>query len=323
MGLLKKKKEEIIMLNAIKRVPAGTFLVPMLTSAFIYTFWPNSFQIGGLTEHIFGGASTNGIIGAICFCSGTGIDLKRLNYALKRQGVLLAAKFAIGGAASLLFIRLFDQAGVFGISALAFTITICSINPAVYLSLMQQFGTEEDTAVYGITGLFIIAAVPMIVYGIASGGGMDWMPVIATVIPMVAGVVFGNIDPNFKDLFMPALPGLTFLMGWNLGYGLNLVDSFRAGVGGLILAILFYAINIVMYLLDRHALKNDGTVGATFMTVAGLSVSTAAILGSVYPDVLGPYVSSAASQVLLVVVVTSVITPNIVAKLSNRKNVLV
>jgi len=42
------------MLNAIKKVPAGTFLVPMLVSAFLYTFWPNLFQIGGLTEHIFG-----------------------------------------------------------------------------------------------------------------------------------------------------------------------------------------------------------------------------------------------------------------------------
>jgi hypothetical protein len=45
---------------------------------FCILFWPNLFQIGGLTEHIFGGAGTNGIIGAICFCSGTGIDLKKL-----------------------------------------------------------------------------------------------------------------------------------------------------------------------------------------------------------------------------------------------------
>lgn len=147
------------MLNAIKRIPAGTFLVPMLVSAFIYTFWPNLFQIGGLTQHIFGGDGTNGIIGAICFCSGTGIDLKKIGYALKRQGVLLLAKFIIGAGISLLYISTFGQAGVLGISALAFTITICSINPAVYLSLMQQYGTEQDTAVYGVTGLFSIAAV--------------------------------------------------------------------------------------------------------------------------------------------------------------------
>lgn len=192
------------MLNAIKKVPAGTFLVPMLMSALLYTFWPNLFQIGGLTEHIFGGAGTNGLIGAICFASGTGIDVKKIGYALKRQGVLLLAKFIIGVAASLLFISFFGQSGVLGISALAFTITICSINPAVYLSLMQQYGSEQDTAVYGVTGLFSIAAVPMIVYGIASGGGMDWMPVISTLVPMVAGVVLGNLDSNFRDFFMPA-----------------------------------------------------------------------------------------------------------------------
>lgn len=161
------------MLNLIKRVPAGTFLVPMLMSAFLFTFWPNLFQIGGLTQHIFGGDGTNGIIGAICFCSGTGINLKKIGYALKRQGVLLVAKFIVGVSVSLLFISFFGQAGVLGISALAFTITMCSINPAVYLSLMQQYGTEQDTAVYGITGLFSIAAVPMIVYGIAGGGGMS------------------------------------------------------------------------------------------------------------------------------------------------------
>lgn len=308
------------MLNAIKKVPAGTFLVPMLTSAFIYTFWPNLFQVGGLTEQIFGGAGTNGIIGAICFASGTGIDLKKIGYALKRQGVLLLAKFVIAGGISLLYISLFGQSGVMGISALAFTITICSINPAVYLSLMQQYGNEQDTAVYGITGLFSIAAVPMIIYGIASGGGMDWTPVISTLIPMAAGVVFGNLDPNFRAFFMPALPGLTFLMGWNLGYGLNLIDALQAGGGGLILAVLFYIINFSMLLIDRFVLKNDGTVGATFMTVAGLSVSTAGLVGAIYPELLGDYVGAAASQVLLVVVVTSVITPFIVAKLANQKN---
>ena len=308
------------MLNAIKKVPAGTFLVPMLISALFYTFWPNLFQIGGLTEHIFGGAGTNGLIGAICFCSGTGIDVRKIGYALKRQGVLLLAKFIIGVTASLLFISFFGQAGVLGISALAFTITVCSINPAIYLSLMQQYGSKQDTAVYGVTGVFSIAAVPMVVYGIASGGGMDWMPVINTLIPMVAGIVFGNIDSNFRDFFMPALPALTFLMGWNLGYGLNLIESLKAGVGGLVLGILFYIINFAVLLIDRFVLKNDGTVGAAFLTVAGLSVSSAAILGNIYPDILGPYVTAATSQVLLVVVLTSVITPFIVSKLAENEN---
>lgn len=308
------------MLNAIKRVPAGTFLVPMLVSALIYTIAPNFFEIGGLTQHVFGGLGTNGIIGAICFCSGTGIDLRKMGYALKRQGVLLLVKLIVGVTLSLLFIQFFGQAGILGVSALAFTIVICSINPAVYLSLMQQYGTDDDTAVYGITGLFSIAAVPMIVYGIASGGGMDWMPTISTVIPMAAGVVFGNIDPNFRGMFMPALPGLTFLMGWNLGYGLNLIEALKAGVGGVIVTIVFFVVYLSLIFIDRNILKNDGTVGATFITVAGLSVSTAGILGSIYPEMLGQYVVSAASQTLMAVVITSMITPFIVAKLATRDN---
>lgn len=306
------------MLDTIKRIPAGTFLVPMLVSAFLYTFWPNLFQIDGLTEHIFGGGGTNGIVGAICFCSGTGIDLKKIGYALKRQGVLLGAKFVICVSISLFYISFFGQNGVLGISALAFTIAICSINPAVYLSLMQQYGSEQDTAVYGLVGLFSTAAVPMVVYGIASGGGMDWMPIISTLIPISAGIVFGNLDPKFKEFFMPALPPLTFLMGWNLGYGLNLVDALQAGSGGIILAVLFFIINLSMLFIDRFVLKNDGTVGATFMTVAGLSVSTAGLLGTIYPEVLSGFVAAAASQVLMVVVATSVITPLVVAKLSGK-----
>lgn len=81
---------------------------------------------------------------------------------------------------------------------------------------------------------------------------------------------------------------------------------------------MFYLINFVFIIIDRYILKNDGTVGARFLTVAGLSVSTAGILGAIYPDVLGAYVTAAASQVLLAVVVTSVITPFIVANLSER-----
>lgn len=307
------------MLDAIKKVPAGTFLVPMLVSALIYTFAPNLFQIGGITEHIFGGAGTNGLIGAICFASGTGIDLKKIGYALKRQGLLLVAKFILCAGASLIFINLFGQSGVLGVSALAFTITICSINPAVYLSLMQQYGNKQDTAIYGITGLFSIPAVPMIIYGIASGGSMEWMPVLSTIIPMIVGIILGNIDPKFADFFMPVLPGLTFLMGWNLGYGMNLIDSLRAGFGGIVVTILFYLINVVLVFIDKGLLGFNGTVGATFMTVAGLSVSTASILGNVYPDVLGPYVTAAASQVLMAVVITSVVTPFIVAKLANNE----
>lgn len=38
------------MLDKINKVPAGTFLVPILLSALVYTSAPNFVRIGGLTE---------------------------------------------------------------------------------------------------------------------------------------------------------------------------------------------------------------------------------------------------------------------------------
>jgi len=34
------------MINAMRKVPAGTFLIPMIISMLIYSFWPTLFKIG-------------------------------------------------------------------------------------------------------------------------------------------------------------------------------------------------------------------------------------------------------------------------------------
>lgn len=309
------------MLKRIEKIPAGTFLVPMLLSALIYTLAPNLFQIGGLTEHIFGGSGTTAIIGAVCFCSGVGIDLKNIGYAAKRQGVLLLAKLAISIALSLLYMLLFGQAGILGINAMAFTIMIATINPAIYISVMKQYGNDQDVAVYGLTSLFAIPAVPMLVYGIAGGGGMDWMPVWSTLLPMLVGMVLGNLDSDIKSFFMPAVSPLLSLMGWNLGYGLNLVEAFKSGLSGALLTLIFILVSFVYIFIDKQVLKNDGVVGAGLISVSGLSVSTAVILGEIYPELM-EYVTSAASQVLMGVVITAVLGPMIVGKVyhSAHKN---
>ncbi|MBA5728337.1 2-keto-3-deoxygluconate permease [Aerococcaceae bacterium INB8] len=41
------------MLKSINKIPSGTFLVPMILSAFIYTFWQELFHVGCLTEDYF------------------------------------------------------------------------------------------------------------------------------------------------------------------------------------------------------------------------------------------------------------------------------
>ena len=66
------------MLKSINKIPAGTFLVPMILSAFIYTFWPDLFHVGGLTEGLLSGSGMPFITGALSFFSGTGMKLAAL-----------------------------------------------------------------------------------------------------------------------------------------------------------------------------------------------------------------------------------------------------
>lgn len=58
----------------MRRIPAGTFLVPMVVSMVIYSFFPNLFDMGGPTEAFFSNSGTNYIVGLLVFASGTTVD---------------------------------------------------------------------------------------------------------------------------------------------------------------------------------------------------------------------------------------------------------
>lgn len=40
-------------MKLMKKIPGGTLLVPMMISAIIHTFFPNLFNIGGVTEALW------------------------------------------------------------------------------------------------------------------------------------------------------------------------------------------------------------------------------------------------------------------------------
>ena len=306
------------MLDKINKVPAGTFLVPMLLSALVYTIAPNFVRIGGLTEAAFSGDGLNFILGAICLCSGTGIDVKRLVKILKRQGILLVVKFILSILLGLGVIALFGQKGIFGISSVALVVALSSINPALYLSLVNEFGKEEDPAAFGLTGLFSIPVVPIIVYSLtSSSGSMDWSPIYSTLIPIAIGMLLGNIDKKFTALFAPGVPMLIPFMGWNIGQGIDLVEATKSGLLGLLLVVIYYIFTSPIYFTDKKLLKQDGIAGLSMISIAGVSVSAPMLLSQTHPE-LAPYVTSATAQLLTGVVVTSLLTSFLVKRLYSK-----
>lgn len=307
------------LLRIINKVPAGTFLVPMLISAVLYTIWPGLFQIGGLTETFFAGGGVTFLIGGITFFSGIGIDIKSLGELFKRHGVILVVKFVLAVALSLGFMALFGQEGILGISAVAFTVAISSSNPAAYIAIVSEMGEEVDEAAFGLTSLFAIPAVPMFIYGIVGSGGFDFMPVLSTIIPLIAGMALGNIDPNFRDLFGSGVSILIPVLGWNLGQSMNLFDVLSSGVVGIILVIIFYVIMSLLVVTDKFALKNDGVASMAMNSVAASSSAFPALVAVSNPSV-APYVSDAAAQLLTLAIITIILTPILTRKLFGKSS---
>ena len=129
-------------------------------------------------------------------------------------------------------------------------------------------------------GLFLVPMIlSMIVYTIApdlmmTGGSVDWSPVITTLIPLIVGIILGNIDTDFAKVFTPGIGAILPLLGWNLGQGMNLVVALQSGVSGLLLTAIFLAINSYLFVLDNKIMKNDGVVELALLNVAGVSTST-------------------------------------------------
>ena len=305
------------MVKFMKKLPAGTLLVPMLLSALLHTLWPELFHIGGITEDFLGGRSINFIVGMLTFSSGLIIDLNSFKTILKRHGVLMLLKLILVVPISLLYGHFFGQGGILGISAVAFTVAMVSMNPAMYISLVDDFGTEGDKAAFAFTGLFSIPVIPVLIYSFGGQGAVDWMPIISTVIPLILGIILGNLDPDFRDLFGGAVVMLLPILGWNMGQGMNLITAFQAGVSGIILGVLYYVFTSIFVIFDKKVLKNDGVASMAMNSVAALSTSIPAIIAQSIPE-LQQYVPNAIAQILMVNLITVFVTPMVIRRLVDK-----
>lgn len=303
------------MYKFMRKFPGGLLLFPMLLSAIFYTFTPNLFRIGGLSQAFFTTDGLNYVVAAACFFSGAGLKLKTLGHVLKKQGTLLLTKTLICIVLGYLYLQYLGPSGIFGISAIAFIIAISSTNPSLYLALESDLGTKDDTLAFGLVGLLCVPAYPMFIYGVSQAAPINWMPIISTLIPIVAGMIIGNLDEDMANFLTPGVVIVTPLMGWSFGAGINLLDAVKAGPQGILLTIAFYiAMLPILFSVERNILHADGIATISISSIAGMSVSVPAIMVNTNPEI-APFVSSATAQITLGVVLTSIVTPVIAKKL--------
>ena len=268
-----------MIMKFLKKIPAGMMVVPMLLGAFINTFFPQITGIGSFTTAIFTSAGANTAIGIQLFCLGTTLQFRQMGGVIKRGGVLLLAKFAIGAAIGISVGKICGPAGLLGLSALAIISAVTNSNGSVYLALMD----------------------------------IPFMALVAAIGPILVGMILGNIDKDLSDFLAPAGSILLPFVGFCLGSGMNLTNIAKGGVQGILLGLITCLIGgAFIALCDKFISRRPGYAGWAVATTAGNAVAVPAVIAATDPS-WEAYADIATSQVAASAILTAILVPIIVS----------
>lgn len=217
-------------------------------------------------------------------------------------------KLAIAFGFGFLYVFLFGNEGIFGITAVAFVTCICSCNPGVFVGLVSDYGEPEDMGNFAMMNIVTMPCFALLILATSAGVEFNWMEIVTVFIPFLLGMFFGNIDPNFNKVVGPAVPACIPFMGCCFGASLNLIAALEAGVSGLILSVLFIILNVpLMLFADKVISGRPGYCSVAWCSVAGIAMTVPTMLSTI-PQ-FTPYLSVAGAQIALCMILTSIASP--------------
>lgn len=294
-----------MILKFLRKVPAGMMIVPLLIGSFMNTFFPEALKIGSFTTATFSSAGAATAMGIQLFCLGTTLQLADMPKVVKRGGILLVSKFIIGAAIGIAVGKIFGFAGVLGLTTLAIISAVTNSNGSVYLALMKTYGDTTDCAAMALLALNDGPLLTLIALGASGLANVPFMALVATVIPIIVGMIIGNLDKSMRDFMAPAGDILIPFVGFTLGAGINLSNVLKGVVLGLISVFVGGAFIVFC---DRVIGRRPGYAGWAVATTAGNAVAVPAAVGIIDPA-WAPYVGEATTQVAAAVVVTAILAP--------------
>jgi 2-keto-3-deoxygluconate permease len=307
---------QIPIMRSIERVPGGLMVVPLLAGATIVTFAPGTSKFfGSFTEALFSGALT--ILAVFYVCMGTTIELNATPYILKKGGALLISKIFCSIVAGIILGRLLGEkpigAGLFsGLSTLAVVAAMNDTNGGLYMALMGKYGQPRDVGAYSVMTIESGPFLTMVTLGVAGLSAFPWQTLLGAVLPLLAGVIIGNLDPDCRAFFGRAAPPLIPFFAFALGSSLDLHKVVEAGLLGVALGLGVVAVTgTVLFLADRLT-GGNGVAGLAAASTAGNAAAVPAIVAVANPA----YSEAAKTATVLVaasVVVTAIVVPLVTA----------
>lgn len=307
--------------RGIEKVPGGMMLVPLLLGAVIFTAAPKSGEFfGSFTGALYEGLPA--ILGVFYICLGATLDVRMTGYIVRKGGVLLGGKVLFALLVGFVAGRFLGEAPIAagplaGLSALALVAALNDTNGGLYMSLSAQFGSTKDAGAYSLMSLESGPFLTMVTLGAAGLSAFPWQTLVGAILPLVIGMLLGNLDPDMRRFLAPAVPVIVPFLGLTLGLTIDLGTAWQAGLLGLVLGLFVtFAGGSVLFLADKLT-KGNGVAGLAAATTAGNS----AIVPATVAEANHAYAAAAPSATILVsasVVVTAILCPIVTAAWARR-----
>lgn len=308
--------------RTLDRIPGGIMIVPLFLGAIVNSFAPNLLRIGGFTEALF----INGVIPLIAFffvCIGAEINLKTAKSALAKGTTMLVTKWIIGALFGIVAYIFAGPNGLFlGLAPLAIIAAMTNSNGTMYIAISSQFGKQDDRAAIGVLSLNdgpFLTMIALAMFGAMGFGGnlFSIIDFIAVLLPIILGMILGNIDYEMRDFLTKGVDALIPFMAFGLGMTINLNAILEGGLAGIALGVLTVLLTGTTCSIIFKKMGWNPIVGAAEGAVAGNAIATPAAIATVSAT-FAPEVGIATVQIAAACVTSGILLPIYVAFLAKK-----
>ena len=308
-----KKQMDLDLLGKMKKMPGGLVIIPLVLAVLIATFFPQAYQIGGYVTALFydGNSCMMGFVLIVC---GSAINIKQGGMPLYKGVALTGIKFLLGVIVGMAVSALCGPAGFLGIAPFVWIATITNSNGSLYISLSSQFGNATDTGAISILSLNDGPFFTLVALGATGLASIPFDSLIAVLVPLLIGFIWGNLDAGFRRACATAQPIVTFFMTISIGAKTDVNTIITAGAAGIILGLISAATAVIFFFVFNLLLpkKERNAMGAAIGTTALNSAMTPAAVAEADPS-MAQYTDMATAQCATASVVTLFLCPFITA----------
>lgn len=303
---------QIKVVKLFNRIPGGIMVIPLLIGAVINTLFPAALEIGGFTTGLLK-SGTSCLMGLFLICCGSSISIKQVGAPLYKGTILTVLKFIIGALIGWGVQRIFGPQGFLGITPVVLIATLTNSSGSIYATLAARFGDSTDVGAVSVLSINDGPFLTMVALGATGMADIPFLTLLATILPIIIGFIWGNLDEDFKSLCDKALPLIIIFLSFVLGAGMSFVTVVGAGISGILLgAVVLIFSGLLVNFLYCIILRKKTAIGAAAGTAAGNSVATPAAIAAADPS-FAPYAEAATAQCSAACVMTAILCPVMVA----------